>query len=50
MGLMATEVLIERIEGKRGPEPVQLVLEPELVIRGSTKELLNNNIYKLTIL
>ncbi|MBT9170163.1 MAG: Catabolite control protein A [Actinobacteria bacterium] len=39
MGLMATEVLIERIEGKRGPGPVQLVLEPELVIRSSTKRL-----------
>jgi LacI family transcriptional regulator len=36
IGTRATRMLLDRIDGRSGPEPAQVVLEPSLVLRGST--------------
>jgi LacI family transcriptional regulator len=35
-GARATRVLLDRLDGRSGAEPTQVVLEPSLVVRGST--------------
>jgi LacI family transcriptional regulator len=36
IGTRATRVLLDRIDGRHDPEPAQVVLEPSLMVRGST--------------
>jgi DNA-binding LacI/PurR family transcriptional regulator len=33
MGALAVKTLVERIEGRKGGPPVEIILEPELIIR-----------------